>query len=60
MEVAIINTAVLLIIILMQWASIREKNKVISDLEKDNDFWVGEYTRYATMCKRLTKSISER
>lgn len=60
MEVAIINTAVLLIIILMQWANIRDKNKIIDELTKDNDFWLAESTRYYSMYKRLTKSISER
>jgi len=59
MEVAIINTAVLLIIILMQWANIRNKNKTIDDLTKDNEFWLAESRRYYAMCKRLTKSISE-
>lgn len=60
MEVAILNTTVLLIVILIQWANIRNKNKTIDDLTKDNEFWLAESTRYYAMYKRLTKSISER
>ena len=60
MEVAILNTTVLLVVILIQWANIRNKNKTIDELTKDNDFWLAESTRYYAMYKRLNKSISER
>lgn len=47
MELALLNTSVLLVVILIQWVNIRTKNKAIADLELDNAFWLKEAQLYS-------------